>query len=485
MPYPTNLRNSILLGVPVLAVVLLLLPPPTGLTQQGWIVAVIALFMAVWWMTEIVPLAVTALVPLVVFPLLGVLSIEDTAASYAHPLVFLFLGGFMLARAMESWGLHRRLAMHVVRVGGKRPTQIIASLMAATAFLSLWISNTATAMVMLPIGVSVIASIRNASLGASEGEHRELGAALMLGIGYAATIGGMGSLIGTPPNALFAGFMADAYGIEIGFAQWMMVGLPVVMVLLPVTWLLLTRVVFHVADQDLGKDIGALLGQGGGLNAMSRGEKRIAILMCAVAALWIFRPALSQLLPGFHLSDPGIAVAGAVLLFVVPSGSTKGDCLLRWEDAVTIRWDILILFGGGLALAGGIGASGLATWIGESSISWSWLPPLVLVAAVSVIVVYLGELASNTAVAAVFLPVAGAIAIGIGEEPLSLTLPITLAASLGFMLPVATPPNAIVFGSGAVTARQMLRAGAVLDVVAIAIVLAIGAWLAPYVFAAA
>lgn len=480
-----NLRHFILFGAPVIAVAFLLLPSPAGLTQQGWIVAVTALFMALWWMTEIVPLAVTALVPLVVFPLLRVLPIEDTAASYAHPLIFLFLGGFMLARAMECWGLHRRLAMQVVRVGGKQPTHIVASLMTATAFLSLWISNTAAAMVMLPIGASVIASTQNASPDANEGVHREFGAALMLGIGYAATIGGMGSLIGTPPNALFAGFMAETYGIEIGFAQWMMVGLPIVIVLLPTTWLLLTRLAFNVADQELGQDFGAMFGEGRALNPMSRGEKRVAILMCAVAALWIIRPVLGQLLPNLHLSDPGIAIVGAILLFVVPSGSNKGGYLLRWEDAVTIRWDILILFGGGLALAGGIGASGLATWIGESAAFWSWLPSFFLVAAVSVIVVYLGELASNTAVAAVFLPVAGAVAIGMGEDPLSLALPITLAASLGFMLPVATPPNAIVFGSGAVTARQMLRAGAILDLIAIVIVIAIGAWLAPYVFASA
>lgn len=483
MPSLAIPRPFILFGAPAIAVVFLLLPPPAGLTQNGWIVAVTTLFMALWWMTEIVPLAVTALVPLVVFPLLHVLSIEETAASYAHPLVFLFLGGFMLARAMECWGLHRRLAMYVVRVGGKRPTHIVASLMAATAFLSLWISNTAAAMVMLPIGASVIASIQNASPGANEGDTREFGAALMLGIGYAATIGGMGSLIGTPPNALFAGFMAKAYGIEIGFAQWMMVGLPVVIVLLPTTWLLLTRLAFHVADRESGQNFGTLFGEGSALKPMSRGEKRVAILMCTVAALWIFRPVLHQLLPNLHLSDPGIAIVGAILLFAIPSGSIKGGYLLRWEDAVTIRWDILILFGGGLALAGAIAASGLATWIGESSIAWSWLPPFVLVAALSVIVVYLGELASNTAVAAVFLPVAGAVAVGTGVAPLSLALPITLATSLGFMLPVATPPNAIVFGSGAVTARQMLRAGAILDPIAIVIVIAIGTWLGPYVFA--
>lgn len=486
MSFTATLRLIVLFAIPAAAVALSALPPPAGLSAQAWSVAIIGCLMALWWASEIIPLAVTALIPLIAFPLLGVGSIEQTAASYAHPLIFLFLGGFMLSRAMERWGLHRRIALNVMRVGGSKPANVIASLMAATAFLSLWISNTATAMVMLPIGKSVAGSSQEAYREASEAEHTGFGAALMLGIGYAATIGGMGSLIGTPPNALFAGYMKEAYGVEIGFARWMLLGLPVVFVLLPITWWLLTRLVFAIPQGD-GQDssrsgVGQPALHGHEHGPMSRGEKRVAALMLIVACLWIVRPLINQVLPGIGLSDPGIAIIGAVLLFIIPVDLSKRQFLLRWDDAARIRWDILILFGGGLALAGGIGSSGLAEWIGDASAAWRHLPPLLLIAAVTIVVVYLGELASNTAMAAVFLPIAGAVAVGMGENPLTLVLPIALAASLGFMLPVATPPNAIVFGSGAVTAQQMLRAGAILDIIGIAVVLLIGTLLGPLVF---
>lgn len=473
-------HHAVLLGIPVAATVLASLSPPATLSPQAWGVLLVALVMAIWWMTEVVPLAVTALIPLVAIPVLNVQPIDELAASYAHPLIFLFFGGFVLSRAMERWGVHKRIAYFVMRTAGGGPAGIIGSLMAVTAFLSLWISNTATAMVMLPVGKSVAASSRGTGPGGGEGA-RTFGTALMLGIGYAATIGGMGSLIGTPPNALFAGFMLDLYGIEIGFAQWMLLGLPVVLVLLPITWWILTRLSFPVSRLDLG--IGADRLSGGAVNpAMSTAEKRVALLMFCVALAWIFRPVINRAFPEFQLTDAGIAVFGALLAFVLPAGSENKGALLRWRDVAGIRWDVLILFGGGLALAKAIGASGLAEWIGQSAVAFQEMPLLLLVLLLMIIVVYLGELASNTAMAAVFLPVAGAAAVGMGDHPMSLMLPITLAASLGFMLPVATPPNAIVYGSGAVTSAQMLRAGAWLDVTGIAVVLLIGWLVAPLVF---
>jgi sodium-dependent dicarboxylate transporter 2/3/5 len=479
-----RLRLFVLFGSPLIAAALIILPHPPDIPSAAWTVAIVGSLMALWWATEVVPLAITALLPLIAFPLLGVVSVEDTAANYAHPLIFLFLGGFILSRGMQRWGLHRRIAMGVIRIGGKRPANIIGSLMAATAFLSLWISNTATAMVMLPIGQSVAGSSQETWADASEEERTGYGAALMLGIAYAATIGGMGSLIGTPPNALFAGYMKDAFGIEIGFAQWMLVGLPVVFVLLPLTWWLLTRMMFPIPHAHAAAGAENPDHHGSMLGPMSSGERRIAVLMVAVALLWMTRPLINRLVPGLGLSDPAIAILGAALLFVIPADLKQREFLLRWDDAARIRWDILILFGGGLALAAAIGSSGLANRIGEAAAAWQHLPLVLLVAAVTVIIVYLGELASNTAMAAVFLPVAGAVAVGMGENPLSLVLPIALAASLGFMLPVATPPNAIVFGSGAVTMQQMLRAGAMLDVIGIAVVLVIGSLIGPLVFPA-
>ena len=473
-----RLHVLVLFGTPLAAIVLLGLDPPAEMSPEGWRIAVLAMWMAIWWMTEAVPLAITALLPLVAFPLLGIGSIEQVSTRYAHPLIFLFLGGFLLAKAMEVWGLHRHLASQVVRLGGDGPGRVIASVMAVTAFLSMWISNTATAMVMLPIGQS-LAAPHGRGTGGDSGANKVFGAVLMLAIAYSATIGGMGSLIGTPPNALFAGFMQSTYGIEISFARWMLFGVPVVLVLLPITWLVLTKLVFQVSESaSLSANTAAELGSG----PVESGEKRVAVIAVAVALMWIFRPLLENLWPALKLSDAAIAVGGAILLFVIPAGGGERRTLLDWREAREIRWDILILFGGGLALASGIISSGLADWIGARVLNWSTLPPLALTALFLVTIVYLGELASNTAMAAIFLPVAGAMAVAIGVTPVSLLLPIALGASLGFMLPVATPPNAIVFGSGAVSTRQMLRAGALLDVIGIIVVLVIGTILGPVVF---
>ncbi len=467
---------------PVLFLILVNVAPSDNLGPEGIAVAAVAVWMAIWWMTEAVPLAVTALLPLVLFPLVGVNTIGNTSKSYAHPLIFLFLGGFILARAMEEWSLHKRLAFFVLRIGGSRPTAIIGSLMLATAFLSLWISNTATTMVMLPIAQALVVTMQMNGSVMDEKQKVDFGAALMLGVAFAATIGGIGSLIGTPPNALFAGYMRETHGVEIGFAQWMLLGVPIVIVLLPLTWLMLTRLVFRIAgsgDNGRHRDIFEHLEIPG---PMGRGEKMVAALMLTVAALWILRPLIQHLLPGLGLSDAGIAITAAVLLFVIPLDFKGGERLLGWQAAVKIRWDVLILFGGGLALAGAIADSGLAAWIGSTASILKGLPVVGLILIVAVIIVYLGELASNTAMAAIFLPIAGATAIGLGEDPMLLALPVVLAASLGFMLPVATPPNAIVFGSGAVTAAQMLRAGALLDVIGIIVVMAIGLTLGPVIF---
>ena len=489
---PAHHRNVGLYVGPAVMVAILLLPLPDGLPSEGRAAAAIGCLMAVWWMTEAVPLAITALLPLVLFPLLGVSALSVTATSYAHPLIFLFLGGFMLARAMEHWQLHRRLAVSVLRFGGGTPGAVIASLMVTTAFLSLWVSNTATTMVMLPIGQSIVATLCVDDLNGRNAKADDFGAALMLGIAYAATIGGMGSLIGTPPNALFAAFMRESYGMEIGFAKWMMLGVPIVLILLPVTWFTLTRIVFRVSTinnanngnnaNNKGKPLVNIEKLAGEMPPMSRGERMIAILMVTVAGLWIFRPLINQMLPWIELTDAGIAVTAAVMLFVIPVNRADGVYLLNWEKAITIRWDVLILFGGGLALAAAISGSGLAGWISSWSGVLESLPFIAVIVTSTIIIVYLGELASNTAMAAIFLPIAGATAVGLGHAPISLALPVVLAASLGFMLPVATPPNAIVYGSGAVSAHQMLKAGALLNIFGIVIVVAAGLILGPLVF---
>lgn len=479
--YPWH-RRAGLIGGPVIAIAMLFLPPPEGLSAAGWSTAAVATLMAIWWMTEALPLAVTALLPLVLLPPLGVAKLETAAQSYAHPLIFLFLGGFLLARSMQHWSLDRRIALHVLRFGSARPAGIIASIMATTAFLSMWVSNTATAMMMLPIGQSVITGVRTSVGEDCEPDVAAFATALMLGIAYAATIGGMGTLIGTPPNALFAGYMSETHGVTIGFSDWMLIGIPAVLVLLPIAWLVLTRLAFRFSLPSIDTTGGALADDLARLGPTTRAERTITLLLSLTAAAWIARPYLQTLLPDLALSDAGIAMTAAVLLFVIPVDSKRGTFLLSWNEARGIRWDVLILFGGGLALADAIGSSALASWIGGSMDVLEALPRLALLLSVAALVVLLGELASNTAMAAIFLPIAGATAIGLGESPLLLALPIALAATVGFMLPVATPPNAIIFGSGAVTIGQMIRAGALLDLFGVLIVTALGLVLGAWAF---
>jgi len=462
--FPRHRLIGLVLG-PLAAVAVVASPPPAGLSENGWWIAGIGLWMALWWMTEALPLAVTALLPLIAFPFLGLRGIEATAPAYAHPLIFLFLGGFMLARALHAWALDRRIALTVLRFVGTSPRGVIFGLMAVTAFLSMWVSNTATTMVMLPIGLSIVATYEQEG-----GEHAPVAPALLLGIAYAATIGGMGTIIGTPPNALFAAYMAKAHGVEVSFFRWMLIGVPLVIVMLPLAWLVLTRVTFRISGRAAAETGAVIAGKLRSLPPVSRAEGMLVVLMSLVAAAWIFRPLLAYLLPWLTLSDAGIAVTGAVLLFVLPVDLKRGRFLLSWKEAMGIRWDVLILFGGGLALAAAIGESDLARWIGAQLTGLKTLHIVLLLLAVGVLIVFVGELASNTAMAAVFLPVAGATAIGMGEPAFVLTLPVALFATLGFMLPVATPPNAIVFGSGAVEMRHMLRAGAILDVVGVTVV---------------
>jgi solute carrier family 13 (sodium-dependent dicarboxylate transporter), member 2/3/5 len=472
-PYPRSRLAGLVLG-PLAAAAMLAGLPPEGLSADGWRVAAVGVCMALWWMTEALPLAATALLPLVLFPLLGARTLEATAPAYAHPLILLFLGGFLMAAALHGCGLDRRLALSVLRLAGTGPRAIIAALMAVTAFLSMWVSNTATAMVMLPIGLSIVAGLQRQA----HPQAGEIAPALLLGIAYAATIGGMGTIIGTPPNALFVAYMADTHGIEVTFLGWMLVGVPVMLALLPLTFLVLTRVAFRVPGASA--PLAAPAGDGAALPPPSRAELMTGAVLLLVGAAWVFRPLLEAALPGLPLSDAWIGIAGALLMFLLPVDLRRGRFLLSWRQAAEIRWDVLILFGGGLALADAIGATDLAAWLGSVLAGLDVLPAVVLLLVVGALMVGVGELASNTAMAAVFLPVAGAVAAGMGEPVVALTLPIALYASLGFMLPVATPPNAVIFASGAIEMRHMLRAGAILDVLGILVVtvavLALGDW---------
>ncbi len=463
-----------------LFLVLLILPPPPDMPVNAWRVVAVGLLMAFWWVTEVLPVAATALLPVVLFPLLGVAGLHDTTAPYADPIIFLFLGGLLLGLALQKWGLHRRIALTIVSWVGVRPANLVLGFMAATAFLSMWVSNTATAAMMLPVSMSVVVLLvgTQGGLRSAAPERRNFALALLLGVAFAASIGGIGTLIGTPPNALFAGFMRRAYGIEIGFAQWMMLGVPIAVVFLLGAWLLLTRVVFRVPAEEppgVGERLEAEMSS---LPALSGPERRVGILFLITAAAWIARPLMAGTIPG--LGDTVIAIAAAFLLFVIPSG--RGGFLMDWETAVQLPWDVLLLFGGGLSLAAAISDSGLSVWIGDALARLETLPLIVLVAAIILVTTLLSELASNTATAAAILPVAGAIAAQLGLDAAALTVPVALAASCGFMLPVATPPNALFYGSGYITVAQMARAGFLIDILGVALVLTASYGLARLVF---
>jgi sodium-dependent dicarboxylate transporter 2/3/5 len=456
-------RVGLLLG-PLLLVIMLLAPAPEGMTPAAWRTAAVGVLMATWWIAEPVPIAVTALLPLVLFPLLEVATLNATAAPYANPVIFLFLGGFLMALALERTGLHRRAALATLAVVGTRPAPLVFGFMAVTAFISMWVSNTATTVMILPMALAVM------SLATGDDRERHdggFGTALLLGIAYAATIGGLGTLIGTPPNALFAAFMAESYGIRIGFAEWMLVAVPVVLVALPITWWILTHVIHRLDDQPIAGGAALLADERLALGPVSRDEWFTGGVTVVTAAAWICRPLLERLFPA--ISDTGIAIAAVVVLFAVPMGWRPLRQVVTWQQADRLPWGVLLLFGGGLSLAAGIQGSGLAEWIGlrlGGVTSWP-APAMVLVLVATVIV--LSEFASNTAIAAAFLPIVATLAVGDGNVPVIPVLATAMAASGGFMLPVSTPPNAIVYGTGRITVGQMAVSGGLVDLLFVAI----------------
>ncbi len=452
---------------PAVLLIMLLLPPPQGMELAAWRTAAVGLFMAVWWITEAIPISATALIPLALLPFLGVVSIPDSAAPYADPVIFLFMGGFMIAAALERCGLHRRMALSIIRLVGTRPANLVAGFMAATAFMSMWVSNTATVVMMLPMAMSVLELSEN-NTASEETPSPNLGVAMLLGIAYAASIGGTGTLIGTPPNALLAGFMSKTYKVEIGFAEWMLVGVPLVVVSLPLCWLLLVRVLYPIRASEIAGGREMIAREVRALGRLSRAEITVGLITVIVASAWILRPLLARLIPG--LSDTGIAMTGALLLFLIPVNWRRLEFALDWPRAERLPWAVLVLVGGGLSLANAIQKTGLAEWIGDLMGGLRYLPILLVTIAVTTVIVFLTELTSNTATAAAFLPVAASLATGMGADPLVLAIPTVLGASCAFMLPVATPPNAIVYGSGRLSVPQMARAGIWLNILLIALI---------------
>lgn len=456
-----RVRLAGLLAGLALGVGLLALPTPDGLDGAAWRTLAVGVLMAVWWMTEAVPLAATSLVPLVAFPFVGIASPADAAAPYANPIIFLFLGGFILAKGLERWGLHRRIALGIVSRLGVAPYRIVAGFLVAAGGLSMWISNTATAVMMLPIGLSIVTLTEDPGEDRPQDHRGGFAVALMLAIAYACSVGGMATLIGTPTNALLAAFVLDTYGVEVSFAGWMALGLPLALVGLGVLYVMLTRVVFDVRTARIPGGQAFVDAELRAMGRMSVAERRVAVVFGTVAALWVTRQLWQPLAPG--VNDTVIGMAGALALFALPAGRDAGDVrLLDWPSAVTLPWGVLLLFGGGLSLAAAIKNTGLAAWVGGGLATVSAWPLVLVVGLTVLVIVLLTEMTSNTATAATFLPVLAALTVG--ADPMLLLAAATLAASCAFMLPVATPPNAIVYGSDRITLPQMARAGVWLNV---------------------
>jgi sodium-dependent dicarboxylate transporter 2/3/5 len=464
---------------PAIGGLIWLLPAPAGMPAAAHAVAGLAAWMAAWWLTAVLPLAVTALLPLALLPLITSLGVDQTARAYADPIIYLFLGGFFLAGATERWQLHRRLALAVIGVVGTDPPKLVLALMLATGFVSMWISNTATAVMMLPLAAAVLELARREA----PAEAHALGLALMLGVAYSASIGGVATLIGTPPTAIFAAAARNVLGRPVGFAEWLAIGFPIAILLLLFCWFLLVRVLFPLHGKLPG--VAALVArERAELGAWTAGQRITVTVLALAAASWVLRepktlgalhvPGLAQLFPG--LSDAGIAIGAALILFVCPVSIRERRFALDWESAARIPWGVLILFGGGLALAEAFTSSGLAEWIGRQLEGLRGAPPVVVIGAVALLFVLLTELTSNTATAAMAMPVMAALAPAVAVSPLALMATAALGSSLGFMLPVGTPPNALAYGTGAVTSREMARAGVWMDI-ASAVVITAAVWL--------
>ena len=451
-----------LIAGPLLFLVILVQPVPEGMSVEASRVAAVALLMACFWMAETVPIPATAMLPIFLFPLLGVMPASEVTLSYGNQILFLFMGGFLIAVAMQKWNLHRRIALTVIDKVGSSPNRLVLGFMLATALLSMWISNTATCVMMTPVAIAVVEQTRMENNNTSG--NYNFGTALMLGIAYSSSAGGVSTLVGTPPNAILIGIIDTLYGYQISFVDWMKLGMPVSICMLTIVWVVLTKIMYPMNDADSDSDhardhIRQELAE---MGPMSGEEKKVASLFFMVALCWILRGLFTPEWLSF-VSDPAIAMCGAFLLFIIPADKKQGGFILDWDTAKTIPWDIIILMGGGFALAAGFSGSGLTEWLANQLTILQGVHFFVLIIVVVLFVTFLTEMTSNAATATLFIPVMGALAISMDLHPFALMVPAALGASMAFMLPVATPPNAIVFASRQITIAQMARTGFVLN----------------------
>ena len=472
-------KIGLILGPLVFILIQLFFHPPE-LSDDGKSILASTLWIAIWWISEAVPISVTALLPIILFPLSGGLDLKSTTAAFGHKFIFLFIGGFVLAIAIEKWGLHKRIALNIIKLVGSNKSNIILGFMIATAFLSMWISNTATSVMMLPVALAIIAQLRD-NPKTLENENITFGKALMLSIAYSASIGGMATLIGTPPNLVLAGVIKTNYDVEITFLEWMTFGLPVSLILLSICWFYLTRYAFNFKNKSFSSGQEEITKQINSLGKISYEEKTVLFVFVTTALLWITQSfLLKEIIP--NIDDTIIAISCAVILFILPTKDVK-SAILKWEDTIKLPWGILLLFGGGMALAKGFDTSGLAIWIGSQLTSLKTFPFILLLLVLIASVNFLTEITSNLATTAMLLPVLVSLSDAIDIHPYYLLIGATVAASCAFMLPVATPPNAVVFGSKLLTIDDMVKKGFWMNVISIFVLTIIVYFLIPILWA--
>ncbi|AXF58042.1 anion transporter [Salicibibacter kimchii] len=475
---------GLILG-PVLFFIILFLFQTEGLSPEARGVLAGTVWIATWWITEALPIPVTALLPIILFPMVTSLEVGEVTPNYGDDIVFLFLGGFVIALALERWNLHKRIALTIISLIGTSTNRIVLGFMIATGFLSMWISNTATAMMMVPIGTAIIfqvgRSLHEENIENAEVQENQFAKGLMIAIAMSASIGGLGTIIGTPPNTILAGSLNEIFDIDLSFAGWMTFGVPLAVILLSFAWIYLVKIAFPMKMKHIpgGKEL--IHEQRTGLGKMSPEEKMVLTIFTLTALAWITRSfLLEDIIPG--IDDTMIAIIAAVVLFVLPSKTYKGDKLMTWHAAKDVPWGILILFGGGLAIAGAFQDSGLDVWIGEQLTILQGIEFVFILLGVTLLVVFLTEITSNTASATMLMPIMASLAVAMDVHPFALMVPAAVAASCAFMLPVATPPNAVVFGSGYLRMGDMVKAGLWMNLIAIIVTVVLVMFLLPAVW---
>ena len=470
---------GLILG-PILFSVIMIFVDAEGLSFEAKCILASTAWMAVWWVTECVPISVTALLPIVLFPLTGGMDLSTTTAAYGHKLVFLFVGGFLIALAIEKWHLHKRLALNIIRVTGSNKSRVILGFMLATAFLSMWISNTATSIMILPVGLAIISQLKDDPK-TVENENEFFGKSLMIAIAYSASIGGMATLIGTPPNMVLAGVVEESYGIKLNMFDWMKFGVPLSSFLLIICWLYLTKIAFKFKNEEFSAGRDEIQRQIKKLGRFSNEEIKVLIVFTLTALGWIFRGSIETIFP--MIDDTIIAIFFAVSLFIIPTKNQKTNTtLLVWNDTVKLPWGILILFGGGMAIASAFGKSGLALWIADLLQNLNDVSLFLIILIIVTSINLLTEVTSNMATTAMLLPVLVTIALAIDVHPYFLLVAATLAASCAFMLPISTPPNAVVFGSGFLKIEDMFKKGVWMNLISIITITLVVYYILPYVF---